>query len=350
MTVVTSRSSEAMLSRVANSLYWMSRYIERAENIARLLDVNLQLMLDFVELDDEQLKEHWLPILRTAGDEETFFKHYENADSRSVTEFMTFREENPNSVLSCLFSARENARQIRDQISFEMFETINDCYLFLKSKDAREVWKGGAHAFYNKIKDYSHLFQGLTDSTFPRSEGHEFIQFGKFLERTDKTTRILDIKYHILLPSIQDVGGSVDAAQWQAVLRSVSALMAYRRFYVADILPQKVAEFLIFSPTFPRSILFGLERVDHYLHLLSDTRPGEYRSSETRAFGRLLSDLHFLSVQDVLNAGLHEFLERVRLTLDRMDDFIFRTFMYHPPVDLEAEIRLHQQEMQQQQA
>lgn len=350
MPTTAGRSSVAMLSRVANSLYWMSRYIERAENIARLLDVNLQLMLDFVEIDDEQIKEHWLPILRTAGDEETFFRHYANADSRSVTEFMTLREENPNSVLSCLCTARENARQIRDQISFEMFETINDCYLFLKSRSAREIWQEGAHAFYNKIKEYSHLFQGLTDSTFPRNEGHEFIEFGKFLERTDKTTRILDIKYHILLPSLQDVGGSIDAAQWQAVLRSVSALQAYRRFYVADILPGKVAEFLIFSPTFPRSIRFGLERVNHYLHLLSDTRPGEYRSPETRAFGRLVSDMHFLSIEDVMKSGLHEFLERVRTTLDKMDDYIFQTFMYHPPVDMEAEIRLHQQEMQQQQA
>ena len=114
--------------------------------------------------------------------------------------------------MPCFFAARENARQIRDQISFEMFETINDCYLFLKSTDSRKVWQDGAHAFYNKIKEYSHLFQGLTDSTFLRGDGYEFIQFGKFLERTDKTTHILDIKYHILLPTVEDVGGAVDAA------------------------------------------------------------------------------------------------------------------------------------------
>ncbi len=348
--IPVSRDSSVMLSRVANSLYWMSRYIERAENVARLLDVNLQLMLDFVDMDDAQLKEHWLPIIRSAGDEETFFKYYEHADSRSVTEFMTFREENPSSVISCLFTARENARQIRDQISFEMFETINDCYLFLKSTDARKIWQDGAHAFYNKIKEYSHLFQGLTDSTFLRGDGYEFIQFGKFLERTDKTTHILDIKYHILLPTLEDVGGAVDAAQWQAVLRSVSALQAYRRFYVADILPWKVAEFLIFSPTFPRSIRFGLERVNHFLHLISDTKPGDHRSAEARAFGRLVSDMQFLTIEDVMNGGLHEFFVRVRTTLDQIDDFLYQSFMYHPPTDLEAEIRLHQQEMQQQQA
>ncbi len=349
MNITIRRGSAAMLSRVANSLYWMSRYIERAENIARLLDVNMQLMLDFVNLDDEKLKEHWLPILRSAGDEETFFKHHKRADSESVTEFMTFQEQNPNSVISCIFTARENARQIRDQISLEMFEVINECYLFLKSKNAREVWAGGAHEFYEQIKKYSHLFQGLTDSTFPRSEGYEFIQFGKYLERGDKTARILDIKYHILLPSVQDVGGAVDAAQWQAVLRSVSALESYRRFYVADILPWKVVEFLIFSPSFPRSILYSLRQVDRYLHLLADTQPGEYIGTQQRAFGKLVSDMSFYSIEDVMRGGLHEFLQNAQTSLDRIDDYIYQTFIYHPPIDLEAEIRLHQQEMQQQQ-
>lgn len=349
MTVSARAGSDVMLSRVANSLYWMSRYIERAENVARLLDVNLQLMLDFVNLDDQQLKEHWLPILRSAGDEETFFRYHSEANSQTVTEFMTFSEHNPNSVLSCLFSARENARQIRDQISLEMFEALNECYLFLKSKNAREVWETGAHDFYEQIKKYSHLFQGLTDSTFLRNEGFEFIQFGKFLERADKTTRILDLKYHILLPSVTEVGGAIDAAQWQAVLRSASALEAYRRFHVADILPQKVAEFLIFSESFPRSILFCLERLDHYLHLLSDTAPGQYRTPEERAFGKALSDLKFANIDDIIGIGMHEYLENIQTVLDKIDDYIYQTFMFHPPTDLEAEIRVHQQEMQQQQ-
>jgi uncharacterized alpha-E superfamily protein len=157
MTITARSRKNFLLSRVATSLYWMSRYIERAENIARLLDVNLQLLLDFGSLDDQQTEEHWLPLLRSAGDEETFFEHYPVADSQSVTEFMTFRQENPNSVMSCLLSARENARQVRDQISREMFEVLNECYLFLKSRNAREVWESGAHEFYEQIKRYSHL-------------------------------------------------------------------------------------------------------------------------------------------------------------------------------------------------
>jgi len=343
------RHNQVMLSRVADSLYWMSRYIERSENVARLLDVNLQLMLDFPDLNDRQLAEHWLPILCSAGDEETFFRFYERADSESVTAFLTFREENPNSIISCLFAARENARQVRDQISMEMFEAINECHLFLKSKNARNVWQTGAHEFYNQIKKYSHLFQGLTDSTFMRNEGYEFINLGKFLERADKTTRILDIKYHILLPSVAEVGGAVDAAQWQAILRSASALEAYRRFHVEDISPGKVAEFLIFSTTFPRSIRYCLQRLDTELHRLSGKERREYGSAEEKAFGKLLSDLNFLTIEEILASGLHEFLQGVQTTLDQLDDHIYRKYMYHPPVDTQAEILLHQQQMQQQQ-
>ena len=209
-----------MLSRVAHSLYWMSRYIERAENIARLLEVNLQFILDFQGYDDAHLKEHWGSILASSGDDELFEKHYETADSRSVTEFFAFDLRNPNSILACVFAARENARMIRDQISIEMWETINELYLFLKARSTTDVWVAGPYEFFQDIKRNSHLFQGLTDSTYSRSEGWEFIQFGKFVERANKTARILDVKYHILLPNATDVGGALDTAQWQAVLRS----------------------------------------------------------------------------------------------------------------------------------
>ncbi len=343
------RQSNVMLSRVAAGLYWMSRYLERAENTSRLLDVNLQLQLDFIKIDDETLKEHWLPILRSTGDEELFFSLYDSATSESVTEFMTFRADNPNSVLSCLTAARENARQIRDQISIEMWEVLNDAFLFLQSSNARSMWAGGASQFYEKVKNYSHLFQGLTDSTFARNEGYEFIQFGKFVERADKTSRILDLKYHILLPTAADVGGAVDTAQWQAVLRSASGLEAYRRFYVAEILPWKVAEFLIFSEAFPRSLRYCLERIDHFLHRIAGTPQGQYRSEGERVFGKLLSDLNFNTIEDILKAGLHQYLKHVQEVLDRVAAFVNESFMTHPPVDLAAEVRIHQQEQQQQQ-
>jgi uncharacterized alpha-E superfamily protein len=151
------------------------------------------------------------------------------------------------------------------------------------------------------------------------------------------------------MPSVSDIGGAVDAAQWQAVLRSASALEAYRRFHIEDILPKKVAEFLIFSTTFPRSIRFCMQRLDAELHRLGGNERREYRSAEERAFGKLLSDLNFLTIDDILGEGLHEFLQKVQTTLDRLDDHIYQEYMYHPPVDIQAEILLHQQQMQQQQ-
>ena len=345
------RVGEIMLSRVAASLYWISRYLERAENTARLLDVNLQLLLDFHAIDDETLKEHWIPILRSADEEEGFGKLYDTANSRNVTEYMTFCAENPNSVFSCISAARENARQVRDQISMEMWEVLNMAYLFFKDGEARRLWNDGdgAGPLYERVKSFSHYFLGLTDATFSRNEGYEFLQFGMYLERADKTSRILDIKYHMLLPKVTDVGGAVDTVQWQALLRSASALEAYRRFYMAEILPKKVAEFLIFSENFPRSLRFCMQGLDDYLHRLTNTGPDEYPTPPERAFGKLLSDLNFLSIEDIFRSGFHEYLVKVQEVLSDLDSHIFRVFMFYPPVDVAAEIRIHQQEQQQQQ-
>ena len=346
--IVDTTKSTGMLSRVAASLYWMSRYLERSENMARLLDVNLQLLLDFGNVSDEALKEHWVPVLRAAGEEDLFFELYEAADSRSVVEFLTFRPENANSIAACISAARENARQVRDQISLEMWEVLNEAYLFLKESNADAVWIHGPTSFFNTVKNFSHLFQGLTDSTFSRNEGYEFIQFGKYLERADKTSRILDIKYHMLLPRVSDVGGAIDTAQWQAVLRSASALEAYRRYYVAEIVPWKVAMFLVFSLNFPRSLRYCVEQVGEFVHKITDTPPGQYRTEGERRYGKFLQQLRFTTSEEVLREGLHEFLERVQKELLAIADHMFDTFMYHPPVDMAAEIRLHQQEQQQQ--
>ena len=333
-----------MLSRVAHSLYWLSRYIERAENFARLLDVNLQLLLDFQGFTP--LKEHWGSILLSSGDEEQFAKHYATADSRNVTEFFAFDLRNPNSIRSSVNAARENARMIRDQISAEMWETINELYLYLGTHNTDAIWAaGGAGEFFNNVKRSAHLFQGLTASTYSRNEGWEFIEFGKYIERADKTTRILDVKYHILLPSASDVGGAVDTAQWQAVLRSASALEAYRRFYVSEILPWKVAEFLIFSDSFPRSLHFCVAQVDDFLRrILGDTGPRP-RTEAGRASRRLLADLQSLTIADVLQEhGLHEFLEEVQKTLDTIGNEMMETTMFYPA---ESSNDVQQQQQQQ---
>ena len=336
--------TNVMLSRVAHSLYWMSRYIERAENIARLLEVNLQFLLDFQDIEDGAVKDHWGSIIASSGDQELFDEYYKVANNQSVTAFFAFDLRNPSSILSCVYSTRENARMIRDQISLEMWETINELYLYLKGRNATEVWDDSPNAFFLQIKRHSHLFQGLIDSTFSRSEGWDFLQFGKFIERAVMTTRMLDVKYHILLPTAADVGGAVDTAQWQAVLRSASALEAYRRFYVREILPWKVAEFLIFSNSFPRSLHFCVGQVDELLRrILGETGP-RVRTDAARTSRALLSELQTRTIAEVVKAGLHEFLLEVQKSLDRIGDEVVQTTMFYP-----AESAPDEQQQQQQQ-
>ena len=332
-----------MLSRVAHSLFWMSRQIERAENTARLLDVNLHFLAD--------LQEHsgspgncWESLILSSGAEEEFRKLHTAADSHTVTDFLAFDLRHAGSILACVHAARENARMIRDQISLEMWEVINELHLILKSTNAADVWRRGPQEFFSRIIRASHQFQGLTDSTFPRSEGWEFIRFGKMLERADKATRILDVKYHILLPSATDVGGALDTVQWQAVLRSASALDAYRRLHVREILPWKVAEFLIFSDSFPRSLHFCVGQVDELLRRILGETGARPRSAAARASRRLLGELESLTITDVLQRGLHEFLMDCQATLSAISDEVAQTTMFYP-----AESSLEDQQQQHQQ-
>ena len=216
-------------------------------------------------------------------------------------------------------------------------------------EEPRTLWQQNPTDFYTRIKNASHLFQGLTSATFPHDEGYNFIQLGRYIERADKTIRLLDLKYHILLPSATDVGGAVDTAQWRAVLRCASGLEAYRRFYVSEILPWKVAEFLLFSETFPRSVRYCLAQIDLYLRRISGTSLGQHSNEAERLCGRLVSELNYTSIDEVFRKGLHEFLSQILPVLDQVSGIIFDTFMAHRPVDDEAEVRLHQQEEQQQQ-
>lgn len=319
-----------MLSRVADSLLWMSRYIERADNTARLLDVNLHILTDFQDLNDSRLVEHWEPIIRSTGDYSLFHELYGVADSYSATDFLTFNRSNPNSILSCLFAARQNARMIRDQISTEMWEAINENYLFLLSSNASDVWKKGPYEFYQSIKDFSHLFQGLTDSTFVHEDGFHFIEIGKYLERGDKTSRILDIKYHILLPRVRDVGGVVDTAQWTAVLRSCSAFEAYHRMFMSNVTADRVTEFLILSESFPRSVRFCSKMIDTELHFLSKTQTGRYTNVAERVSGKLYYDLTFETTADIFSTGLHEYLDYLQVRFNRLGEAIYESYIDLP--------------------
>lgn len=327
-----------MLCRVADSLFWMSRYIERAENTARLVDVNLQLLLETSRGEEDQPHMLWLPILQSIGDDKLFLTLHEVADTQPVMEFLTFSRDNPSSVLSCVYSARENARMVRDQISSEMWEIINRLYLFLRSQNFDKVWHSSPYDFYKEIKEYSLLFQGITESTFPHQAGYEFIKVGKYLERADKTARILDSKSHL---ACFDEGGEVgafDAAQWMAVLRACSALESYHHAYVSEVTPHNVSNLLLLSWHFPRSILFCLEQLDVALHAISNCPRTHYSNEAERISGRLISELKYMTQKEIFARGLHKTLDHISDQLNLVGLEFSQRYMFFPVHDPAAEI------------
>ncbi len=304
-----------MLSRVADSCYWLSRYIERAETNARLLMVNMGLMLDLEDADEHSVREHWEPVLATLEDQELFNDLYDQIDGESVMEFVTFEKKNPNSIVSCVSGARENARTVREQISSEMWEHLNKLYLYLRGEDARADYRNTPHDFYRSVIDGSHLFQGITDATMTHGEGWDFIQAGKFLERADSTSRVLDVKYHILLPLGERVGGSVDLTQWMAVLKSCSALEAYLKTRVGNVAAWEVAEFLILHPTFPRSIRFCVDNLDRAIHRISGSNVSKFHNEVERLTGRLRASIDYATIDSIFEVGLHQYLDKTQLRL-----------------------------------
>ena len=313
-----------MLSRVADSLYWMSRYIERAENDARILDVNLQLLLDLGgETDTLQ---HWAPVIASLEETELFDSLYDTANERSVIEFLSLQKKNPNSIVSCLTLARENARTTREQISSEMWEQINRLYLFVRSENARKLLRSSPHEFFKRVVTGSHLFQGITNATMTHGEGWDFIRIGALLERADYTSRILDVKYHILLPSGESVGGNIDTIQWMAVLKSCSALEAYCKLYVSQVAPWKVAEFLITHRDFPRSIRYCIDSLDAVLHRISGVDENLYANEAERLSGRLRSDVDFVTIGEIFKFGLHEYLESIQKRLVEVSDAMYESY------------------------
>jgi uncharacterized alpha-E superfamily protein len=308
-----------MLSRVADSIYWMARYVERAENVARFVHVNLSQMLD-VETRPQQ----WQPLVNTTGDEEDFTARYGEATEEKVIQFLTFDAQNPNSILSCVRAARENARSTREIISSEMWLQINQFYLFLKSASAKrkKVVDGD---FFTEIKLQSHLFNGVMDGTMTHGEAWHFAQLARALERADKTSRLLDVKYFMLLRSVSDVGTAFDDVQWAAVLRSASAFEMYRKRH-GRISPNGVAEFLILDREFPRAVHFCLLTARESLHAITGTPIGRYKMPCERLVGQLCSDLSYSSIEEIIGGGLHEYLDNLQSRINEVGTGIFESF------------------------
>jgi uncharacterized alpha-E superfamily protein len=311
-----------MLSRVADSMFWMSRYIERAENIARFIDVNAVLTM---ELGDA-IHQQWGPLVAVTGDEAMFKERYADANRVNVMHFLTFDEENPNSIVSCLSSARENARIVREYISTAMWGQLNEFYLMVHDYARRAISLDAEAEFYEEVRKGSQLFVGVTDGTLSHGEGWHFARMGRLLERADKTSRILDVRYFLLLPKLSDVGTPLDIVQWSALLRSASALNMYRATY-GRLQPNKIAEFLLLDPDFPRAVRHCCDGAEGSLRCITGTPMRTFRNSAEKKLGRLRSELDYTSIDDVLHEGFHEFIDRLQIRLNEVGEAIHESLL-----------------------
>jgi uncharacterized alpha-E superfamily protein len=302
-------------------MYWMSRYAERAENVARFIEVNLQLMLDDHSGEDQQ----WQPLVNTTGDHDAFVKRYGEPTQQNVIQFLTFDAENPNSILSCVRAARENARTIREIISSEMWLQLNKFYLMVTAAAEDSIAHSNPDEFFTEVKNANLLFNGVAGATMTHGEPWHFFQMGRMLERADKTSRILDVKYFILLRSVQDVGTPFDDIQWAAVLRSASAFEMYRKRH-GRISPRHVVEFLLLDREFPRAIQFCLLAARDSLYAISGTPAGTFQHPPEKLLGQLCSDISFTSVDEVINSGLHEYLDNLQNRMNQVAGGIYDTF------------------------
>jgi len=290
-----------MLSRIARGMYELGRCIEQAENITRILDVNQRMSLEhdyFSELDV------WSPILDITGSRELFDSLYDEVSEEHVYDFLLLSGDNPGSVLSSLRLAREYARTMRERISEEMWEHLNRMHLEMQGLTLAQVMRRGSSDFNRRIQLLCNAFHGFTDNTMVHGEAWQFLQLGRYLERTLKTGRILGIKYRLLLPDADEVGRPLDIHQWQALLRSVSAYEAYRRLYHARIAPEKVVHLMLFDSRFPRSIRFCIAQVNQRLRDIGA------HTEEQRALLSTVETLHVRlqheSGEQVLVEGLQQ--------------------------------------------
>lgn len=310
-----------MLSRTADHLYWMARYMERAENIARMLDVNLRMsMMPQSQIQEDQA---WGATLRIMGLETAFHERFAEITPDNVLEFMIFDETNPSCIRNCLRAARENAHAVRGTLTSELWETTNGTWLKMRDFSREEFADVGAGEFFEWVKYRSHLSRGVTIGTMLQDEALRFIRIGTFLERADNTARILDVKYQILLPAGEAEGGAADYYQWSALLRSVSAFEVYRKVYRDLITPSRVAELMLLRVDMPRSLARCLKEVYSNLQRVSNAQSAETE----RQAGELEAQLRFGRIDDIVRGGLHSYILRL---LDRVqglgnriaDDFL----------------------------
>ena len=309
-----------MLSRVADSLYWINRSVERAENISRFVEVSEAMALDCPPGSAEP----WLPLIDANGERELFDQLYPAGNSEEVVRFLVRDEKNPSSLVNCIAVARENARQIRDVITTEMWEQINDLHWSIQ--EGESFWDQPPQEQLREIRRGCQLFYGITDATLSRDHSWQFSRLGRLLERADKTTRILDVKYFLLLPSPEDVGGVLDELQWISLLRCAGAYQMFRQSRQQMIEPKAVASFLLLDPSFPRSVRYCLERIKETLRIVSGrSLPGAPDALECLS-GLTLARWSYTSIDELVAGGLHEAIDRLQSDLNSLHNLIAQRY------------------------
>ncbi|MBJ6369264.1 alpha-E domain-containing protein [Snuella sedimenti] len=310
-----------MLGRVANTIYWMNRYLERAENYARFMDVNFNLSLELPPNEEEQ----WKPLVVITGDWPLYESLHTKAEKNKIIYFMAFEEQNPNSIYNCIVNARENARSVRTEITKEVWEQINALYYLVKAgSEKKKRNDADLRQFFTEIKNGCQLLYGMYDATISRTEGWNFAKLGQFIERADKTSRVLDVKYYFLLSSPNKVGSTLDLIQWAALLKSVSAYDMYRKKH-GKLTSSSIAEFLILDREFPRSILNCLIRAEQSIITLSGSSSG-FSNSAQKQLGALKAQLEYVDIDDIIIQGIHEYLDDIQLKLNGISTAIYEAF------------------------
>jgi uncharacterized alpha-E superfamily protein len=309
-----------MLSRVADSLYWMSRYLERAEHTARLIDVQLHLMLDQSPAHAEQRWARLLQSLRIqspAGGRQ---------DAYGITDHVTFDSAQPNSIVSCIASARENARQLREHISSEMWEQINRLYLHVKAARIENIWYAQPHAFFMSVKEGIHLFQGITDSTMNQNEGYQFMEAGRNLERAASVAQLVDVHY-AAFDEGERFGG--DYLEWLGLLKSCTAFEAYCKVYMADLRPDNIAEFLILNNEFPHSVAFAVNCVQDALLQIAEQTQSRRARPVNRLAGRLAATVDYSAVEELFTGGFHSYLTDIMRQSEQVHDALYQAYIVY---------------------
>ncbi len=322
------RPARPMMARDADAMYWMSRYVERAEHIARLLLINSNLLMDVGDLAVNIQQREWQSVLGSVRADPAGIPAGDGSLGSRVAQYLSFDPVNPSSLLCCLTRARENARGIRENISLEMWESLNTLYWSISSDEARSRFEESPDDFYRQVMAGSMLFQGLTDQTLAQEQGWLFIQLGKFLERVDVTSRIIETKFNVL-PGERMQEGGLRTIHWMAVLRSCCSIEHYRRQHVGDMDPLKVASFLILQQNFPRSIRYCVHEAHAAIAAIREEVTPLSIDPAERILGRLDAQLEYGELAEILREGLPAYLTRIQNDLAEAALSVQKAYFLH---------------------